>query len=408
MKYRSDFVRLVHTSMTRGHLGQQKTEEQVQRRAYWPRWQSDVDWELKKCANCAQYHRGKPPRQTPLHPFNAGEPFEVLAVDITGRHPKSLLGNEYIVTVSCLFSRWAEAFAVKNHTASTVAKVLVEQVFCRFGVPKRLLSDLGSEFQGQHFREMCKRLEIDQIRTTAYKPRTNGQVERFHKTLNSMLGKVVSNHHVTGTCVYPTSWRRRHVSTKYTPNMLVLARENRAPADLVIGPVKGEEERYDSYDDYVLQWRFRSAHQLAREHLGTAAERRKEVYDTKDRGVQFKVGRWVWYLVSRKLVGRYLKWTRNYQGPYLVVRTIPPCDYQIQRNRRSMPITLHSDKLKLCYSDTPPAWIQTEVTPSVAVDSSADRRGHEQNHRSLCPGVSVRPAMELDNLDGVMTTNRRS
>ena len=332
----------------------------------------------------------------------------MLAVDITGRHPKSLLGNEYIVTVSCLFSRWAEAFAVRNHTASTVAKVLVEQVFCRFGVPKRLLSDLGSEFQGQHFREMCKRLEIDQIRTTAYKPRTNGQVERFHKTLNSMLGKVVSNHHVTGTCVYPTSWRRRHVSTKYTPNMLVLARENRAPADLVIGPVKGEEERYDSYDDYVLQWRFRSAHQLAREHLGTAAERRKEVYDTKDRGVQFKVGRWVWYLVSRKLVGRYLKWTRNYQGPYLVVRTIPPCDYQIQRNRRSMPITLHSDKLKLCYSDTPPAWIQTEVTPSVAVDSSADRRGHEQNHRSLCPGVSVRPAMELDNLDGVMTTNRRS
>jgi len=70
----------------------------------------------------------------------------------------------------------------------------------------------------------------------------------------------------------------RHVSTKFTPNMLVLARENRAPADLVSGTVKGEEERYDSYNDYVyeLQSRFRSAHQLAREHLETAAERRKE------------------------------------------------------------------------------------------------------------------------------------
>ena len=129
-EYRSDFIRLVHTGMTGGHFGRQKTEEQVQRRAYWPRWRSDVDWELKKCVNCAQYHRSKPPRQTPLHPFNAGEPFEVLAVDVTGRHPKSLLGNEYIITVSCLFSRWAEAFPVRNHTAPTVAKVLVEQVFC--------------------------------------------------------------------------------------------------------------------------------------------------------------------------------------------------------------------------------------------------------------------------------------
>ena len=291
----SDFIRLLHTGMTGGHLGRQKTEEQVQRRAYWPRWRSDVDWELKKCVNCAQYHRSKPPRQTPLHPFNAGEPFEVLAVDVTGRHPKSLLGNEYIITVSCLFSRWAEAFPVRNHTAPTVAKVLVEQVFCRFGVPKRLLSDLGSEFQGQLFQEMCKKLEIDQVRTTAYEPRTNGQVERLHKTLNSMLGKVVSNHQRDWDVRLPyvvAAYRAsRHDSTKYTPNMLVLARENRAPADLVIGPVKGEEEHYDSYDDYVyeLQSRFRSAHQLAREHLRTVAERRKEVYDTKVRSVQFKV-----------------------------------------------------------------------------------------------------------------------
>ena len=64
--YRSGFIRMVHTGMTGGHLGRQKTEEQVQRRAYWPRWRSDVSWELKKCVKCAQYHRSKPPRQTPV------------------------------------------------------------------------------------------------------------------------------------------------------------------------------------------------------------------------------------------------------------------------------------------------------------------------------------------------------
>ena len=416
-KYRSSFIRLVHTGMTGGHLGRQKTEEQVQRRAYWPKWRSDVSLELKKCVECAQYHRSKPPRQTPLHPFNAGEPFEVIAIDVTGRHPKSLLGNEYIITVSCLFSRWAEAFPVRNHTAPTVAKVLVEQVFCRFGVPKRVLTDLGSEFQSQLFQEMCKKFEIDQVRTTAYQPRTNGQVERFHRTLNSMLGKTVTCHQRDWDIRLPfvmAAYRAsRHDSTKYTPNMLVLGRENRAPADLVMGPVKGEEEHYDSYDDYVceLQSRMRSAHHLAREHLRTAAERRKEAYDVKVKDVQFKIGQWVWYLVPRKFVGRYPKWTKNYQGPYLVVNTIPPCDYLIQRSRRTAPIVVHGDKLKLCYSDTPPSWIQpgqqavmstTAPRGSISCQGVADR---DMESPSSCQQSCMRPQGSVT--DRVRRSQRR-
>jgi len=265
-----------------------------------------------------------------------------------------------------MFSRWSEAFPVRNHTVPTVAKVLVEQVFCRFGVPKRVLTDIGSEFQSQLFQEMCKKFEIDKVRTTAYQHGTNGQVKRFHRTLNSMLRKTGSCHQrdwdIRLPFVMAAYCASRHDSTKYTPNMLVLGRENRAPADLVIGPVKGEEEHYDSYNDYVceLQSRMRSAHRLAREHLPTAAERRKEAYDIKVKDVQFRVGQWVWYLVPRKLVGRYPKWTKNYQGPYLIVGNIPPCDYLIQRSRRTTPIVVHRDKLKLCYSDTPSSWIQPD------------------------------------------------
>ena len=98
--------RMVHAGMTGGRLGRRRTEERVRRRACWPRWRSDVGWELKKCVECAQFRRSGPPRRTPLCPFSAGEPYEVVAIDVTCRHPKSLLGNEYIITVSCLFSRW--------------------------------------------------------------------------------------------------------------------------------------------------------------------------------------------------------------------------------------------------------------------------------------------------------------
>jgi len=59
----------------------------------------------------------------------------MVSVDITGPHQKSARGNDYMVTVIDNFSKWAEVFAVRNHTAPTVAKVLVDQVFSRWGAP---------------------------------------------------------------------------------------------------------------------------------------------------------------------------------------------------------------------------------------------------------------------------------
>jgi len=154
---------------------------------HWPNWSADVAAKLKKCENCMLYHRAKPPRQTPLHPFTAGEPLEVVATDITGKHPKTLRGNKYIVTITDIFSKWSEAILVRNHTASVVAKVLINNVFAQFGAPKRLLSDQGPEFESQLLQELCNRLEIEKIRNSPYQSSTNACVERFHRTLNSML-----------------------------------------------------------------------------------------------------------------------------------------------------------------------------------------------------------------------------
>ena len=84
--------------------------------------------------------------------------------------------------------------------------------------------------------ELCKAYQIEKIRTTGYKPSTNGGVERFHRTLNSMLGKVVDESQ--------KDWDRRlpqvmsaynatvQQSTGFSPNFLVYGRENRALIDL--------------------------------------------------------------------------------------------------------------------------------------------------------------------------------
>ena len=72
-----------------------------------------------------------------------------------------------------------------------MAKILVDHVFAYFGTPIRILSDQGRNFESQLFQELCRCMAIDKVRTSSYKPSTNGQQERFHRTLNAMIAKVV-------------------------------------------------------------------------------------------------------------------------------------------------------------------------------------------------------------------------
>ena len=102
---------------------------------------------------------------------------------------------------------------------------------------------------GRIMKEVCRLFGIEKLRTTLYKPSTN-HVERFHRTMNSVLAKTVSESQKDWDLRLPfvmSAYRAsRHESTGYTPNFLVFGRENRAPPDIIFGSPK--EEPDDSYD----------------------------------------------------------------------------------------------------------------------------------------------------------------
>ena len=359
---REEFVQLVHSGATGGHLGQRRTKFQVQLRAYWPGWSTDVIRSLNRCAPCAQYHRGKAPKQTPLKPFVAGEPWEVVSIDITGPHPRSRRGHEYILTIVDHFSKWAEALPIRNHTAQTVSRVLFDNVFSRMGMPKRCLSDQGAEFESNMFQQLCARMGIDKVRTTPYHPSTNSVVERFHRTLNSMLAKVVSvnqkdwcEHLPTVMAAYRASV---HESTQFTPNRLIFGKENRMPVDLVLGDLEGGESNLagctDEYAAGIVE-RQQADYALVREHLDESATRRKEQYDIRVRSQEFVPGQLVWYHYPRRRQGLSPKWQSYYTGPYRIVRVIDSHTVVIQKNARSKCIVVHRDKLKACAAEPEPS-----------------------------------------------------
>ena len=127
------------------------------------------------------------------------------------------------------------------------------------------------------------------------------------------------------------------------------------PIYIVLGDVSADRPKHENYTEYVedLRERLTKSHQIAREHLGVAADRRKQEYDLKVKPRSFEIGEKVWYLYPRRYTAKSPKWQRHYTGPYQVVKVLPPADYVIQKSKRSEPFVVHADKLKHCYSDTP-------------------------------------------------------
>ena len=177
----AEVLRQCHTGTVNGHFGIKRTLDQVKRRFYWSSWKSDTERYCRHCEQCATYHWGKLRRQGPLRPVISGAPFERWYIDLTGPHPKSDNGHVYILTCVDAFTKWGEAFPLRNKEAETVAKVLVEQLFYRDGTFLSILSDQGREVDGQIMREICRLFDVDKLRTSPYKPSTN-QVERLHRT----------------------------------------------------------------------------------------------------------------------------------------------------------------------------------------------------------------------------------
>ncbi|KAG5888709.1 hypothetical protein JTB14_035774 [Gonioctena quinquepunctata] len=248
----------IHDGVAGGHLGVTKTLQKVRQRFYWANCQADVqDW-CRKCAVCAASNGPRIRPKAPMRQYNVGSPFERIAIDIAGPFPVSDHGNKYILVAMDYFSKWAEAYALPNQEAITVADVLVKEWICRFGIPMELHSDQGRNFESNLFQEICLLLNIRKTRTTALHPQSDGMVERMNRTINRHLSKVVSDHQRDWDQylhLFLMAYRSAvHESTGQTPASIIMGRELRLPCDLKFGIPPGQDT---AGEDYVSKLRQR-------------------------------------------------------------------------------------------------------------------------------------------------------
>ncbi|KRX81985.1 Retrovirus-related Pol polyprotein from transposon [Trichinella sp. T6] len=116
-----------------------------------------------------------------LHPV--GYPIQRMDMDIVGPLEETLWGNRYILVACDYFSKRPKAFELPNAEAPTVATALVNGIFCRYGVPETLYSDQGRNFESELVKEVCQLFRVAKTQATAYRPQSDGLVERMNHTL---------------------------------------------------------------------------------------------------------------------------------------------------------------------------------------------------------------------------------
>lgn len=391
IRYR--ILKSLHDSPTGGHLGITKTVNRVRQRFYWVGYKNDITRWCRECDICAQNKQGRRRPRAGLRQQPVGFPLEKIAIDILGPLPKTENECEYIMVVSDYFTKWTEAYAIKNHTAYTVADVLVKEFISRFGIPRQLHSDQGREFESNLIAELCKLLQIRKTRTTPYNPKSDGLVERFNRTVQSMLTAFVNDarddwdeHLPYVMMAYRASVQE---STKCTPNLLMLGREVNLPVDLMVGEPSDETESVCpvEYVEWVRQ-ATEYAFQFVQQNLQASAERQKLLYDRASGSPHFKVGETVWRYIPPKAKQKFGK---GWHGPFLVTEQLTDVTYRIQKSRFAKSVVVHVDHLK-SYEGTHPivSWLQpqnnTQETSDIRSDlSQADNGLPENDHEGLNP-----------------------
>ena len=372
-----------------GHLGLKRTLERLKERAYWPGYEADTERYVRECHCCQQRNQQPPTSRAPLGTITAKAPFEKLAWDIMGPLPVTSQGSKYILVVADIFTKWVEAFPLRSIEAETVAQVLVSEVVCRFGVPSKLHSDQGSNFCSNVVQCVCEMLGVDRTHTTAYHPQGNGQVERFNRTVEAMLAKVVKENQKDWDSHIPSvllAYRTAiHESTNFTPFHLTFGRSPNLPLDLMLGRIT--DNQVMGYPQFVqkLQQTLKSSFILVQQHLKAAHARRKRLYDQRSQDTKFHTGELVWLFVPAVKTGRTRKLASLWRGPYTVLDKVSAVTYRIQLIGSCKTLVVHQNRLKLCLGEARYPRHRVQSTPNNANQENAGRNDLAEEFRRTLP-----------------------
>ena len=325
---RRDIVKTFHDHETAGHPGEMGTYNAVRQHYWWPGLRTFVKNYVQGCGTCQQFKIDRTPAKPAYIPTEGAKvtrPFAHCSMDLITDLPLVDGYDSILVVVDQGLSKGIIlAPCSKTLNSTDTAQLLLENLYKRFGLPDKIISDRGPQFASKAFVELLKLLGVKSALSTAYHPQTDGTTERVNQEIEAYLSIYCASH--------PEEWPQALHTLEFTHNNRRHADRQHTPFELMFGespvaiPLSYENTKYPAMEDrmkVLLRNREEAlaAHELARSRM---ADRRKSTF------VPFTKGDQVW-LDSRNLKTIYHKKMKpKREGPFLITEVLGPVTYRLQ------------------------------------------------------------------------------
>ena len=335
---RDEILFLAHKAPFAGHLGQEKTLFRLKETCWWPGMKQDVRVYVNACGLC-QRLKDRASIAAELRPLEVAAPFERVHLDLVGPLTETPRGNKYILTLTDAGTKYMEAAAIPDKTAATVARAYVSEVITRFGCPRQVVSDQGSEFVNALWNELNSRLGVGMRTTSPYHPEANGQAERQHRTLMAIVRTLQEPSQDDWDLVLrPALFAKNtavHRGVGETPFFLMFGRKPLTPLAMAVAPLPSVMKRHE-WMEKLLKARELAAAQdgLTRGVRGAGAA---------ETSAPLREGDLVLVKFTKTGKGKSKKLAAKQQGPFRVVSVRDGVTARLQSvaNEKEQPIERH-------------------------------------------------------------------
>jgi hypothetical protein len=211
---RRGILQRYHDHETAGHPGELQTFNAVREYYWWPGMRTFVKKYVQGCGTCQQFKIDRSPSKPAFQPVEGAKttrPFANCSMDlITDLPPADGYDSILVVVDQGLTKGIILIPTTKTVTANETGQLILDNLYRRFGLPDKIISDRGPNFAAQSFRELLKLLGVRSSLTTAYHPQSDGATERINQEIEAYLSIYCSTH--------PESWKESLPVVKFTHN----------------------------------------------------------------------------------------------------------------------------------------------------------------------------------------------
>lgn len=321
----SNVIRANHDDF--GHFGVEKVNRLI-RKIYWfPGMQRKIELHIKNCLQCIQFAPNAGKTEGELHNIPKGSlPFQTIHIDHLGPLEVTKHKHKHIFAVVDGFTKFIKLFPVKTTSSKEVIGCLTKY-FQAYSRPVRIVSDRGTAFTSNEFKEFSEENNITHIKVATASPQSNGQVERYNRIIVPLLAKISDsqmwNYHLPDVEFAMNNTINRSIDN--TPSILLFGIHQRGKVVDKVGEQLAEQANNNIERDI----------KVIREKATSAIEKvqqtNKTAYDSiHKKPRQYKINDFVMLANFDCTPGINKKLLPKYRGPYCVTKVLPNDRYIVE------------------------------------------------------------------------------